>query len=43
MLVLMNQNHLGKYETGAKAALPIFKKFIETAVYKEEMKPFKNS
>ena len=32
---------LGKYETGAKAALPIFKRFIETAIYKEEMKPFK--
>jgi len=32
---------LGKYETGAKAALPVFKKFIETAVYKEEMKNFK--
>ena len=32
---------LGKYETGAKAALPIFKKFIESAVYKEEMKNFK--
>ena len=32
---------LGKYETGAKAALPIFKKFIENALYKEEIKPFK--
>ena len=32
---------LGKYETGAKAALPIFKKFVETAIYREEMKPFK--
>ena len=32
---------LGKFETGAKAALPIFKKFVETAIYKEEMKPFK--
>ncbi len=32
---------LGKYETGAKAALPIFKKFIEKALYKEEMKQFK--
>ena len=31
---------LGKYETGAKAALPIFKKFIETALYKEEIKYF---
>ncbi len=32
---------LGKFETGSKAALPIFKSFIERAVYKEEMKPFK--
>ena len=32
---------LGKYETGSKAALPIFKNFIERAVYKEEIKPFK--
>ena len=32
---------LGKYETGSKAALPIFKKFIETALYKEDVKPFK--
>ena len=33
---------LGKYETGAKAALPIFKKFVESAVYKEEMRHFKS-
>ena len=32
---------LGKYETGAKAALPIFKKFIENGLYKEEIKQFK--
>ena len=32
---------LGKYETGSKAALPIFKKFIEKALFKEDMKPFK--
>ena len=32
---------LGKYETGAKAALPIFKKFVENAIYKEEIKHFK--
>ena len=32
---------LGKYETGSKAALPIFKNFIESAIFKEEMKPFK--
>ena len=33
---------LGKYETGSKAALPIFKKFIEKALFKEDMKPFKS-
>ena len=33
---------LGKYETGSKAALPVFKKFIEKALYKEDMKPFKS-
>ena len=32
---------LGKYETGAKAALPIFKEFIENALYKEEITNFK--
>ncbi len=32
---------LGKFETGSKVALPIFKKFVETAVYREEMKNFK--
>ena len=32
---------LGKYETGSKAALPIFKNFIEKALYKEDMKPFR--
>ncbi len=31
---------LGKYETGAKAALPIFKKFVQQAIYIEEMRPF---
>jgi penicillin-binding protein 1A len=31
---------LGKYETGAKAALPIFKNFIEQALYKDDFKPF---
>ena len=29
---------LGKYETGSKAALPIFKSFIKKALYKEEFK-----
>ena len=32
---------LGKYETGSKAALPIFKNFVEKALYKEDIKPFK--
>jgi len=32
---------LGKYETGAKAALPIFKKFIKSVVTKKDALPFK--
>ena len=32
---------LGKYETGAKAALPIFKKFVENVVKKRDALPFK--
>jgi penicillin-binding protein 1A len=32
---------LGRYETGAKAALPIFKKFIKKVVKKKEALPFK--
>ena len=32
---------LGKYETGAKAALPIFKKFITSIVKKRDALPFK--
>jgi len=32
---------LGKYETGAKTALPIFKSFVKNAVNKEEARPFK--
>ena len=32
---------LGKYETGAKAALPIFKKIIKRNVKKGEALPFK--
>ena len=31
---------LGKYETGAKAALPIFKSFIKQALYKEDFGSF---
>ena len=32
---------LGRYETGAKTALPIFKIFIKNAVRKKDAKPFK--
>ena len=31
---------LGRYETGSKAALPIFKNFIKQALYKDDFKPF---
>ena len=31
---------LGKYETGSKAALPVFKDFVENAMYKEDFKDF---
>ena len=31
---------LGKFETGSKAALPIFKDFVENALYKEDFKDF---
>ncbi|MDA9682045.1 PBP1A family penicillin-binding protein [Candidatus Pelagibacter sp.] len=32
---------LGKYETGSKTALPIFKEFVKKAVKKSEARPFK--
>ena len=32
---------LGKYETGAKAALPVFKKFVENVIMKKDALPFK--
>jgi penicillin-binding protein 1A len=32
---------LGKFETGAKTALPIFKDFIKKAVKKKDARPFK--
>ena len=35
-----NPRTLGRYETGAKAALPIFKNFVKQALYKEDFKPF---
>ena len=36
-----NPKSLGKYETGAKTALPIFKNFIIKAIKKEDARPFK--
>jgi len=36
-----NPKPLGKFETGSKAALPIFKNFVEKAVKKSEARPFK--
>ncbi len=32
---------LGKYETGAKTAMPIFKNFVKKAVKKKDARPFK--
>ena len=36
-----NPKRLGKYETGSKTALPIFKEFIKKAVNNYEARPFK--
>ena len=36
-----NPKTLGKFETGSKAALPIFKDFVEKALYKEDFGEFK--
>ncbi len=36
-----NPKTLGKFETGSKAALPIFKDFIEKSLYKEDFDEFK--
>ena len=36
-----NPISLGKYETGAKTALPIFKDFVKKAIKKEDARPFK--
>ncbi len=36
-----NPKSLGKYETGAKTALPIFRNFIEDTIKKSESRPFK--
>ena len=35
-----NPKSLGKYETGSKAALPVFKDFVENALYKEDFNDF---
>ncbi len=32
---------LGKYETGAKTAMPVFKEFIKAAITKKDARPFK--
>ena len=36
-----NPKTLGKFETGSKVALPIFKDFVEKALYKEDFGEFK--
>ncbi len=36
-----NPRPLGKFETGSKAALPIFKEFVEKAIKKSDARPFK--
>ena len=36
-----NPTPLGKYETGSKTALPIFKNFVKKTVKKSEARPFK--
>ncbi len=35
-----NPKTLGKYETGSKAALPVFKNFVETALFKDDFSEF---
>ncbi len=36
-----NPKPLGKYETGSKTALPIFKNFVKNAIKKSDARPFK--
>ena len=38
-----NPASLGKFETGARTALPIFKKFVQSAIKKSDARPFKVS
>ena len=40
---LDNPKSLGRYETGSKTALPIFKDFIKRTIKKSEARPFKAS
>ena len=35
-----NPETLGRYETGSKAALPIFKEFVKSSLFKEDFKEF---
>ena len=34
------QKTLGKFETGSKAALPVFKDFVEKSLFKEDFAEF---
>ena len=36
-----NPKSLGKFETGSKVALPIFKDFVKNTLYEEDLKEFK--
>jgi penicillin-binding protein 1A len=36
-----NPKTLGRYETGSKTALPVFKNFVENALYKDDFEDFK--
>ena len=36
-----NPKSLGRFETGSKAALPVFKNFIQKALYREDFRDFK--
>ncbi len=38
-----NPKPLGKFETGSKTALPIFKDFVKKAIKKSEARPFKSA
>ena len=38
---LDNPSPLGRYETGSKTALPIFKEFVKKTVNKSDARPFK--